>query len=66
VAKLKLIATLALSLIVCTGVLAQEPAPVGHPASPFTARDQFGKERTLESLMGPKGVVLVFFRSADW
>lgn len=28
--------------------------------------DQNGKRRDLASLMGPKGLVLVFFRSADW
>jgi hypothetical protein len=32
----------------------------------FTAVDQRGRTHTLESLMGPKGVMLVFFRSADW
>jgi len=37
----------------------------GNPAPPFRARDQFAKEQTLSSLMGPNGVVLLFFRSAD-
>ena len=40
--------------------------PAGKPAPPFRARDQFAKEQTLSSLMGPNGVVLLFFRSADW
>ena len=40
--------------------------PMGKPAPPFRARDQFGKEQTLSSLMGPNGLVLLFFRSADW
>jgi hypothetical protein len=40
--------------------------PAGNPAPPFRARDQFAKEQTLSSLMGPNGVVLLFFRSADW
>jgi hypothetical protein len=35
-------------------------------ASAFTLLDQSGQSRTLESLMGPQGLVLVFFRSADW
>jgi len=39
---------------------------VGEKAPAFTARDQFGQERTLESLKGPHGTVLLFFRSADW
>jgi hypothetical protein len=38
----------------------------GKPAPPFRARDQFAKEQTLSSLMGPNGLVLLFFRSADW
>jgi cytochrome oxidase Cu insertion factor (SCO1/SenC/PrrC family) len=39
---------------------------VGAAAPPFTLPDQSGQPRTLKSLMGPKGLVLVFFRSADW
>ena len=40
--------------------------PAGKSAPPFRARDQFGKEQTLSSLVGPNGLVLLFFRSADW
>jgi hypothetical protein len=40
--------------------------PVGQKAPVFAARDQFGREQTLESLKGPHGTVLLFFRSADW
>jgi peroxiredoxin len=40
--------------------------PAGKLAPPFRARDQFAKEQTLSSLMGPNGLVLPFFRSADW
>jgi hypothetical protein len=39
---------------------------VGKSAPTFQARDQFGKEQTISSLMGRNGLVLVFFRSADW
>jgi len=39
---------------------------VGRKAPDFSARDQFGRQRTLETLKGPKGTVLLFFRSADW
>jgi len=38
----------------------------GELAPPFRAPDQFGKTQSLASLMAPKGVVLLFFRSADW
>lgn len=40
--------------------------PVGNKAPAFSLRDQFGQEHTLESLKGPNGTVLLFFRSADW
>ena len=40
--------------------------PVGAQAPDFSLLDQSGHRRNLESLMGPQGLVLVFFRSADW
>ena len=40
--------------------------PVGQKAPAFSLPDQFGHEQTLESLKGPHGTVLLFFRSADW
>ncbi len=39
---------------------------VGQPLPPFEARDQHGRSRDFASLKGPNGLVLVFFRSADW
>jgi cytochrome oxidase Cu insertion factor (SCO1/SenC/PrrC family) len=39
---------------------------VGTRVPDFTLLDQRGQSRTLASLMGPKGLILVFFRSADW
>lgn len=39
---------------------------VGQKAPPFSARDQFGQQRSLDTLKGPSGTVLLFFRSADW
>jgi peroxiredoxin len=38
----------------------------GQKAPDFSATDQFGKTQTLETLRGPKGTVLLFYRSADW
>jgi peroxiredoxin len=32
----------------------------------FSLLDQKGQSRTLSSVMGPKGLMLVFYRSADW
>ena len=40
--------------------------PVGTKAPAFSAPDQFGQPQTLETLKGPRGTVLLFFRSADW
>ena len=39
---------------------------VGSRMPPFEAPDQNGKVHSLASLLGPKGAVLVFYRSADW
>jgi hypothetical protein len=39
---------------------------VGQKAPVFSLRDQFDHEQDLESLRGPKGTILLFFRSADW
>jgi hypothetical protein len=39
---------------------------VGQKAPVFSARDQFGQEQTLKNLQGPRGTILLFFRSADW
>jgi hypothetical protein len=39
---------------------------VGTRVPDFSLLDQKGQSRTLASLMGPKGLMLVFFRSADW
>jgi len=39
---------------------------VSQKAPAFSARDQFGRTQTLDTLKGPRGTVLLFFRSADW
>ncbi len=39
---------------------------VGEQVPDFSLKDQNGKTRTLQSIMGPKGALLVFYRSADW
>lgn len=41
-------------------------AQVGDKVPDFRLPDQHGQTRTLASLMGRKGLVLVFNRSADW
>ncbi len=45
----------------------ESPGPaVGASAPTFQLLDQNGQSRDLRSLFGPKGLMLVFFRSADW
>jgi hypothetical protein len=39
---------------------------IGQQVPAFSAKDQEGQNQTLKSIMGPKGAMLVFFRSADW
>ena len=39
---------------------------VGERAPDFSLQDQSGRVRTLQSIMGPNGAMLVFVRSADW
>ena len=66
-------------LALVMGPLGQAPSPprakvdvsklgpqVGQRVPAFSLKDQTGKIQTLESIMGPKGVMLVFLRSADW
>ena len=39
---------------------------VGEAVPDFRGVDQFGRTQTLASVMGRDGLMLVFFRSADW
>jgi len=39
---------------------------VGARVPDFKLFDQSGAERTLQSIMGRRGTMLVFVRSADW
>jgi len=39
---------------------------VGEAVPGFTLKDQSNNPRTLHSILGPKGALLVFYRSADW
>ena len=39
---------------------------VGSAVPKFEAPDQHGRPQTLKSIAGPKGALLVFYRSADW
>jgi len=39
---------------------------VGDKVPDFSLPDQTGTVKTLQSIMGPKGAMLLFIRSADW
>jgi hypothetical protein len=51
-----------------TTLSAQPPAgpAIGSRPPNFELRDQNGESRSLSSILGPKGAILVFYRSADW
>lgn len=66
---------LALAVLSIAGLAGQAQAPidtaklgpqVGSLVPAFSGVDQFGKPHTLTSSYGPKGAMIVFFRSADW
>ena len=42
------------------------PLKVGEHIPDFRAVDQYGKVRQFNDLTGPKGLVLFFYKSADW
>ena len=39
---------------------------VGERVPDFSLVDQTGRTRNLQSILGPRGAMLVFIRSADW
>jgi hypothetical protein len=55
-----------LALAVLDGQNIKTGPAVGNPVPDFSAQDQEGRRQTLKSVSGPKGTMLVFFRSADW
>ena len=42
------------------------PLKIGERIPDFHAVDQYGKEHRFGDLVGPKGLVLFFYKSADW
>ena len=67
-----------LGIVLAAGLMWQQPAPptraeldalgpqLGERVPDFTLVDQTGATRTLQSILGPNGALLVFFRSAEW
>ena len=75
------LATIAAALLACLSVpaAAGQSSPtatridvsklgpqVGERVPDFSLKDQTGKVQTLQSIMGPRGAILVFVRSTDW
>jgi hypothetical protein len=62
-------AILALVIVASTGAqsdISKLGPQVGGQAIDFDLSDQFARRQTLATVAGPKGTMLVFFRSADW
>jgi hypothetical protein len=68
---------LALLIVLTLPAFAQQPAPqiidvsrlgpqVGQVVPDFRLQDAEGKAWTRDSIMGPRGAMLAFMRSADW
>lgn len=57
------LATIALGL---TAAAIKTGPSVGDRIPAFSAPDQNGKTQTFQTIAGPKGAMLVFYRSADW
>ena len=75
--RLILLSVLAGTVLLASSAGAQSPGArpvdvtslgpqVGAKVPDFAAVDQHGRRQTLKSVMGPKGLMLVFTRSADW
>ena len=73
--RIRSFGTAAVLALAASGLAGQAPAAidtsklgpqVGTVVPAFAGVDQFGKPHTLASTYGPKGAMLVFFRSADW
>ena len=73
----RLPAVLGAGVVFVAAAKAQELAPgeidvselgpqVGEVVPEFSLPDQYGEIWTRESIMGPRGAMLVFVRSADW
>ena len=59
---------LGLDLFAPASSISQQPGGLqpGAKAPAFTLSDQAGKKQDLDTLAGPNGLLLLFFRSADW
>jgi hypothetical protein len=74
-ALVRVVLAIVLGCLGAPAVAGQSPATVntsqigpqvGARVPPFSGSDQFGQSQSLDRVLGPKGAMLVFFRSADW
>ena len=57
----------AISWIAASFLLAREYGPaMGAKLPDFALQDQDGHARSFQSLLGPKGALILFFRSSVW
>jgi len=63
---MKLLASVLWLCAVAAAVTVPTGPNAGDPAPDFRLPDQNGAWQTLHSILGPKGALLVFYRSADW
>ena len=56
-----------LGVLMSTALAFGQTGPeIGAKIPDFRAQDQTGAERDFASLAGPNGLLLLFYRSADW
>jgi hypothetical protein len=55
-----------LTVSVCAFSAEATGPAIGQPIPGFSAPDQSGAVQSLKTIIGPKGAMLVFYRSADW
>jgi hypothetical protein len=64
---LKALEIATLGFMAASFLVAREYGPAqGSKMPDFELQDQDGKARNLQSLLGPKGALILFYRSADW
>ena len=73
--RIRSFGTVTVLALAASGLAGQAPAAidtsklgpqVGAVVPAFAGVDQFGNRHSLATTYGPKGAMLVFFRSADW
>ena len=65
-ATLAILALTGMAALTAPSSAAAAGPEVGSKIPEFAAVDQFGNTRNFETLRGENGLLLLFFRSADW